>query len=73
MRKVNAIYNARNTDGSVSNTACSICDCIGAAYVKLDDYLVCKGCLDVWADLINKSILQDVMDSVQRRKGDSNV
>lgn len=68
MIKISAIYNARKSNGDVSDIACDGCGNIGAAYVKLNGNLICKGCLEDWAILINKSILQDVMDSVQRRK-----
>ena len=82
--KVKSIYNPRNPDGSVSDIACDVCGCIGAAYIELmtsvfhrpyeaHKTLVCKGCLNDWDALINKSILQDVMDSVERRRGRENV
>jgi uncharacterized membrane protein len=68
MIEVRTFYNSRNSDGSVSDVACDCCGKIGAAYVEINDDLICQGCLDNWTILINKSILQDVMDSVQRRK-----
>ena len=66
--KIRAIYNHRKPNGDVSDIACGICKSIGAAYIELDETLVCQGCLDRWTSMINEVILQDVMDSVQRRK-----
>lgn len=66
--KVTAIYNPRNPNGDVSDLACDYCEKIGAAYISLNGLYICKGCLEEWGRLINKSILQDIMDSVQRRK-----
>ena len=56
------------TNGSVSDLPCTYCGCIGAAYISIRTDLICQGCLDSWTNLINEAILQDVMDSVQRRK-----
>ena len=77
--KVRAIYNSRKPNGDVSDLGCDVCGKIGAAYVELmtsmphrpyeaHKTLVCQGCLDDWTKLINEAILQDVMDSVERRR-----
>ena len=77
--KVTAIYNSRKPNGDVSDLACDVCGNIGSAYVELmtsvfhrpyeaHKTLVCSGCLGEWRRMINKSILQDVMDSVERRR-----
>jgi len=73
MIEVRTFYNNRNDDGSVSDVACDCCNKIGAAYVELNDDLVCQGCLDRFTRLINECILLDVMDSVQRREEWENV
>ena len=76
---VKAIYNSRRPNNDVSDIACDVCGEIGAAYVELTTgvahrpheahrNLVCKSCLNDWDKLINKSILQDVMNSVERRR-----
>lgn len=82
--QIKAIYNSRKPNGDVSDLACGVCGKIGAAYIEFmtsmphrpyeaHKTLICRSCLDDWANLINKSILQDVMDSVQRRKEKENV
>ena len=82
--EVKAIYNPRKSNGDVSDMACDVCGKIGAAYIELMTSvfhrpheahvtLVCKSCLSDWGKLINKSILQDVMDSVERRRRKENV
>ena len=68
MIEVRTFYNDRNPDGSVSDVPCDCCGKIGAAYIELNDDLICQGCLDWFTRKINKCILQDVMDSVHRRK-----
>jgi hypothetical protein len=81
---VKAIYNPRKPNGDVSSVECDVCGKIGAAYIELmtslphrfyeaHKTLICKSCLDDWDKLINKSILQDVMDSVERRRRKENV
>ena len=81
---VKAVYNSRKPNGDVSDLACDVCGKIGAAYIELSTMMIhrahelhttsiCRSCLDDWAVLINKSILKDVMDSVQRRKERENV
>jgi hypothetical protein len=84
MIEVIAVYNPRKSNGAVSDMPCDICGNVGAAYIELDTTLpdngleqhityICKGCLDNWQALINKSILNDVMESVHRRKENKNV
>jgi hypothetical protein len=79
-----AVYNPRNSDGSVSNWVCDGCGKIGAAYIEITTGVahrpyevhkshVCRSCLEDWGKLINNIILKDVMDSVQRRKEKENV
>jgi uncharacterized membrane protein len=73
MIEVRTFYNSRDQDGSVSDVACDCCGKIGAAYIEINNDLICKGCLDDWDKIINKSILKDVMDSVERRRRKENV
>lgn len=68
MIEIRTFYNSRNSDGSVSDIPCECCGKIGAAYIEINNDLICKRCLDWFTQCINKCILQDVMDSVQRRK-----
>lgn len=81
--KIEVIYNPRKPNGDVSDLACDACGNIAAAYVKLitgvfhrpyeaHSNLICKGCLNNWEALINKSILDDVMESVHKRKEKQN-
>ncbi len=73
--EVTAVYNPRRPNGDVSSVGCDSCGKIGAAYIKIDhpyDFLgcklICKGCLSDWDKMINQCILQDVHDSVRRRR-----
>lgn len=77
---VEAINNPRKPNGDFGDVSCDVCGIYSSAYVALSTSVVhrayevhktvvCKGCLLDWVDLINKTILQDVVEK-GRRKGD---
>ena len=81
--KIEMIDNPRKADGSFGDICCDLCGNYSGAYVVLSTSVsyrpyeahrtvVCKGCLLVWVDLINETILQNAVKR-GRLKGDKNV
>lgn len=71
MNKISAMSNPRKGNGDLGNFYCANCGSSSGAYIQLkeketygqeefyrDKGLICKNCLLVWVEMINKSILE---------------
>jgi hypothetical protein len=52
-----AINNPRKDNGDFGDASCHICKTYSGAYIKINDSIICKGCLLAFVDVIDKTIL----------------
>ena len=76
---IKAINNPRKPDGNFGDVCCDVCRNYSSAYVELNTSVyhrayethrtvLCKGCLLDWVGLIDKTILNDVVEKGRRRR-----
>lgn len=63
---IKPVKNPRKENGDLGDIGCDVCGAHTGAYVKLihlnNFVTVCKGCLLDWVAVIDKTILQDVVE-----------
>lgn len=65
---IELINNPRKENGDFGDLCCGICGKYSGAYIKLSRYIICGGCLDLWKNLINKTILNDAVEKGRATK-----